>query len=371
MRDVLPVAARWAREGRAFAMATVAGVRGSAPRELGAMMLIGEDGTLIGNVSGGCVESAVVVEAEEALASGLATMHTYGISEDAAIDVGLMCGGVIDVLVRPVPRGSAAAQQLCVLAEDQEEPIGFALMSEGPTMGEAHIVGPGGGTGILADAAALVSGDHAQLLHYDAEGCRTQEEAASSVLLLPFGAPPRLIVVGAVVFATALARLGAAMGYRVTVVDARTAFAVPERFPGADEVVAEWPDAYLARTSLDSRCAVAVLSHDPKFDVPALRVALASAAGYVGAMGSRRTHTDRMGRLADAGVTPEQLSRLHSPIGLDLGGRSPEDTALSILAEIVAVRNGASGRPLRARTGELHPTPSAVACAPLPTVPRA
>jgi len=354
MREVLPVAARWARDGRDFAVATVAGVRGSAPRELGASMLVAADGAVFGNVSGGCVEGAVVEACSEALASGTASVHTYGISDDAVVGFGLTCGGIVDVLVRPIPAGSADARQLLALAGTADSPVALALAVSGKETGRAVLVSADAPHDApWADAAALAADDRARILSYDSDGCRTEAVPAMSMLVIPFGSPPRLIVAGAVEYAVALSRLGSALGYRVTVVDPRDAFATGERFPGAD-VVIDWPDRFLRRESLDSRSAVCVLSHDPKFDVPALQVALAGPAGYVGAMGSRRTHEDRLARLAEAGVPPARLARLRSPIGLDLGGRSPEETALSILAEIVACRNGATGRPLSERAGPVH-----------------
>lgn len=363
MKDVLATAAQWSRAGRAFAVATVVGLHGSAPRELGASMLIGADGAIVGNVSGGCVEGAVVEEAAEVLATGVPRRMRYGISDDEVFGIGLTCGGTIEVLVRRVAVGSDAAAQLCVLA-DGADPRALVLTAAGDGLGETVLLAPGEGSGVLADAAALAGSPDAALLHEDADGCLTQEHAVRSLLVTGFGDAPRLIVVGAVAFAAALARLGVALGYRTTVVDARSAFAVPSRFPGA-EVVAAWPDRYLAETSIDARTSIAVLSHDPKFDVPALQVALASPAMYVGAMGSRRTHAERIDRLRQAGITETQLARLRSPIGLDLGGRSPEETALSILAEIVAVRHGASGMPLTDRRGAIHaPVSSLVGEAP-------
>lgn len=375
MKGVLGVAAQWVRDGHEFAMATVVRVVGSAPREPGATMLVRADGTVIGNVSGGCVEGAVVEEGLAVLAGSPAHTVTYGIADDAVFGVGLTCGGTIEVLVRAVRRGSDAAAQLCTLdAASAGDAVGVAPMAlvlvsaagvhGAAGVGDAYLVGAGADplparhalsvlSGPLADAAALVADDRAVALHYDDDGCRTERDGAMTLLVIPFGAAPRLIVVGAVEFAVSLARLGAALGYRVTVIDPRAAFATPDRFPGA-EVVVEWPDRYLAHTSLDSRSAICVLSHDAKIDVPAIAVTLAGPAGYVGAMGSRRTHDERVQRLADAGVAPDRIAALRSPIGLDLGGRSAAETALSILAEIVAVRHGAGGIPLSERDGPVH-----------------
>ena len=343
MRDILDDAVRWLADGRDIAVATVVAVRGSAPRELGASLVVAADGALRGNVSGGCVEGAVIEACLEALAADSASVARYGIAEDDLLGVGLMCGGSIDVLVRPVRRGSDAAVQLSRLAA-LDRPRTFVLTVRGDDLGASAVrdeVGPGG---------------RAEVIGYDAAGCRTDADPVTEHLVLPFGGPPRLVIVGAVQHGVALARIGAACGYAVTVVDPREAFTAPERFPGA-EVVCDWPDRWLERIGIDVDTAVCVLSHDERIDAPALRVALASAAGYVGAMGSRRTHDDRVARLRDAGVAPDRLARLHSPIGLDLGGRSPEETALSILAEIVAVRHGRGAAPLREASGPLHAAP--------------
>jgi len=325
MREILPVAARWAGERRSFAIATVVGAAGSAPREIGASMVVSAGGEVFGTVSGGCVESAVYERCLEALGGAAPIVDRFAYSDADAFAVGLTCGGTIDVLVRAVPPGSAAAHDLRLLAarEAAAIPTGYELTTAGPQLGAGRVVeagAPGVSTGVVA---------------------------------LRVGEPARLIVVGAVEFAVALARLGAAMGMRVTVVDPRPVFATEERFPGA-EVVVGWPDRYLAGERIDAGTAVCVLTHDPKIDVPALRAALATPAGYVGAMGSRRTHDDRMRRLADDGVPSPALMRVRSPIGLDLGGRSPEETALSILAEIVADRRGGTGARLSGLSGPLH-----------------
>ena len=327
MREILPVAARWAGAEQAFAIATVVGVGGSAPCEIGASMVVSASGEVFGTVSGGCVEGAVYERCLEVLAGAAPHVDRFAYSDADAFAVGLTCGGTIDVLVRAVPPGSAAAADLQLLAarEAAAIPTGFALVTAGPELGVGRVVS--------SDAAAPA--------------------AVPGVVSLRVGVPARLIVVGAVEFAVALARLGAAMGMRVTVVDPREVFATEARFPGA-EVVVDWPDRYLAGERLDAGTAVCVLTHDPKIDVPALRAALASPAGYIGAMGSRRTHDDRMRRLGDAEVPPAARMRVRSPIGLDLGGRSPEETALSILAEIVADRHGGTGARLSGLSGPVH-----------------
>ncbi|MBN9176759.1 MAG: XdhC family protein [Microbacterium sp.] len=356
MRDILDDALRWLSGGAPVAIATVVGIRGSAPRGLGAAMVVSADGQVRGNVSGGCVETAVVTACLDVIETGVPRVDGYGIAEDDLFAVGLMCGGSIDVLVRPVHPGSPEARDLAVLAAG--EAVAHVLCVRGEGVGAARAIRHAE-SGIHRDAAAIAAadagGDRPRLMGYDADGCRAETGTAIAVeyLVVPFAGPPRLVVVGAVQQAVALARLGAATGWAVTVLDPRDAFAAPGRFPGA-EVVVDWPDRWLESAALDGRSAVCVLSHDERIDAPALRVALRGPAGYVGAMGSRRTHDERVARLRVAGVTEEQLERLRSPIGLDLGGRSPEETALSILAEIVAVRHGASGRPLSELHGPIH-----------------
>lgn len=333
MREILPVAAEWARAGTPFAIATVVGVSGSAPREIGASMIVSASGDVFGNVSGGCVEGAVYERCLEVIGSGDALVDRFGYGDADAFAVGLTCGGVVDVLVRAVPPGGSAAADLVLLAEREARaiPTAFTLVTGGPDVGRGFVDG-----GPVDDPGAVT---------------------------VHVGTPPRLIVVGAVEFAVALSRLAVAAGMRVDIVDPRSVFATPERFPGAEVSIA-WPDRYLAAQQLDARTAVCVLSHDPKFDVPALREALASSAGYVGAMGSRRTHEDRLRRLIEAGVPTAALARLRSPIGLDLGGRTPEETALSILAEIVADRHAATGGRLSARSGPVHAPPLGEAAPP-------
>lgn len=327
MREILPPAAQWVREGRPFAIATVVGVSGSAPRPVGASMIVSDAG-VFGNVSGGCVEGAVYERCLDAIATGGVSVESFGYSDGEGLAIGLTCGGAVDVLVRTVPPHSAAAAAIVLLAERDAAAL--------PTRFRLHTSGPLRGTG------GVEIGDAAP-----------DAPAAATSIVVEVGARPRLIVVGAVEFAVALARLATVLGMRVTVVDPREVFSAGDRFPGA-EVVVDWPDRYLATQELDARTAVCVLSHDPRIDVPALRHALPSSAGYVGAMGSRRTHDDRMRRLREAAVADRDLARLRSPIGLDLGAVSADETALSILAEVVADRHGGSGTPLSRGAGAIH-----------------
>jgi xanthine dehydrogenase accessory factor len=376
VREILPRLRDWLCDGTPFAMATVIGVHGSAPREPGAAMAVSADGQVAGSVSGGCVEGAVYEAATEALATGEAALHIYGVSDDDAFAVGLTCGGTLTVLVRPFTEQSARAVLLdLVEAVGRGEPVAAATLAGGSgPLGALRLVRPDRADGTLG-AAGLdrAAADHARgllaqgtaaLHHYGRHGEQRMDEVA--VFIEAFTPPARMLIFGAIDYAAATARMGAFLGYRVTVCDARPAFAVPQRFPAAHEVVRAWPHEYLAGTEVDERTVVCVLTHDPKFDVPLLHAALRTRAGYIGVMGSRRTHDDRTARLRAEGVGDADLARLASPIGLDLGARTPEETAVSIAAEIVRSRWGGTGRPLTELAGAIHRPPAPVATAPPP-----
>lgn len=383
MREILDSAAAWVAEERQFALAVLVSAQASSPRELGAAMIVDADGVVFGNVSAGCVDGDVHDLCLQAIETGESARVRYGISDETAFEAGLSCGGVIDVLVLPVLPGTPAATAIADLhtAILRREPCALGIVTAGAGRGAlllahentdpATPTDSGIRSALDADLARLRTDDHALTLRYGTDVDPLE------VLGVPFPHAPRLIIIGAVEFSVALSRLGAASGFEVTVCDPRDAFAAPARFPDAHQVVHEWPHDYLARTPIDARTAICVLTHDPRFDVPALTIALRSPAGYVGAMGSRRTHDDRARRLREAGVTDAETERLRSPIGLALGGRTPEETALSILAEIVMVRSGGRGGALRDATGPVHPalsTPDAprsqpgaeegIACAP-------
>ncbi|MBX9361705.1 XdhC/CoxI family protein [Streptomyces sp. WAC04114] len=364
MRDVLPVLGRWYAAGVPFGLATVVQVSRSAPRDPGAAMAVGPDEEVVGSVSGGCVEGAVLELAQEVAAGGEARLETYGYSDEDAFAVGLTCGGEITLLVRAVtpeqdPGFGAVADSVAA-----GEPVTVATVTDGPAPRGAALtawpdrtLGTLGASGLDAAVTADARGELALgatgLRHYGPEGQRREDSV--SVFLQSFAPPPRMLVFGAIDYAAAVARIGDFLGYRVTVCDARPAFATPRRFPEGVEVVAEWPHRYLRDTVTDERTVICVLTHDPKFDVPLLTEALRRPAAYIGAMGSRRTHADRAARLAEAGLTGGELSRLRSPVGLDLGARTPEEVAVSVAAEIVALRWGGSGAPLTATEGAVHP----------------
>ncbi|MFG3265301.1 XdhC family protein [Streptomyces bobili] len=374
MLDIADELNRWVEQGRDFAVATVVAVGGSAPRLPGAALAVDADGTAIGSVSGGCVEGAVYDLCRQALADGEPVLERFGYSDDDAFAVGLTCGGVIDILVTPVRAGDPVRPVVTagLRAAASGTAAALARVVHGPAelVGRALLVGPDGsydgGFGahpeldrtVAAEAAAFLDAGRTGTLEIGEQGSRCG--APLTVLVEASVPPPRMIVFGAIDFASALVRIGRFLGYRVTVCDARPVFATRNRFPEADEIVVDWPHRYLERTQVDARTVLCVLTHDAKFDVPLLRLALRLPVAYVGAMGSRRTHLDRNARLREVGVTELELARLRSPIGLDLGARTPEETALSIAAEIVANRRGGSGVALTGAHTPIHHDPASV-----------
>ncbi|MFJ5995267.1 XdhC family protein [Streptomyces sp. NPDC092370] len=371
MLDIAEELNRWVEQGRDFAVATVVAVGGSAPRMPGAALAVDTEGTAIGSVSGGCVEGAVYELCEQALRDGETVLERFGYSDDDAFAVGLTCGGVIDILITPVRAGDpvrpVVASALTAAARGEAAAVARIVSGPRELTGRALVVRPDGsfdgGFGahreldrtVAAEAGALLDAGRTGTLEIGEQGSRCG--APLTVLVESSVPPPRMIVFGAIDFASALVRMGKFLGYRVTVCDARPVFATRTRFPEADEIVVEWPHRYLERTDVDARTVLCVLTHDAKFDVPLLELALRLPVAYVGAMGSRRTHLDRNARLREAGVTEMELSRLHSPIGLDLGARTPEETALSIASEIVAGRRGGSGVSLTGAHTPIHHEP--------------
>lgn len=368
MREVLEDLLAGYRSGEPVAMATVVRTWKSAPRPAGAAMLVTSDREAVGSVSGGCVEGALFDLGLEVLADGQPRYETYGISDDEAFGVGLTCGGIIEIFAERVDAASWPELESLARSIAAQEPVAVATIVRAPEhvvdrVGRHIVVRQTNTEGSLGtarlddtvreDALGLLAAGTTGFLHYGAEGERLGE--GLDVFVASYAPPAQMFVFGAIDFSAALVRVGKVLGYRVTVCDARPIFATKKRFPEADEVVVDWPHRWLEQQSVDQRTVIAVLTHDPKFDVPALKVALASRAGYVGAMGSRRTHENRLERLREAGVSEEELKRLHSPIGLDLGARTPEETAISIAAEIVQARWGGTGRHLTATGGPIHP----------------
>lgn len=356
--------------GDTAGLATVVRTLRSAPRPPGAAMVVAPDGSVSGSVSGGCVEGAVYELATEVVRTGTPRLERYGFSDDDAFAVGLTCGGIIDVFVESVSQSTFP--ELGAVAGDiaAHRPVAVATVITHPDtqwVGRRLVVHPDAIAGSLGseradaavtdDARGLLALGRNEILEYGPDGQRRGE--GMEVFVSSYAPRPRMLVFGAIDFAAALARQGSFLGYRVTVCDARAVFATAARFPTADEVVVEWPHRYLAAQAqagaVDERTVICVLTHDPKFDVPVLEVALRlPRVGYVGAMGSRRTHDDRVQRLRAVGLTDAELSRLSSPIGLDLGARTPEETAVSIAADIIARRWGGGGRPLVETDGRIH-----------------
>ena len=375
MRELLPTIRQW--YGDRFAIATVIDTFRSAPRQPGAAMAVSGDGVAVGSVSGGCVEADVYEVAREVIRTGVPSVRRYGVSDEDMFAIGLTCGGVIELLVQPVDLTSYADFEAVADAVDSGQPVAVAtVVTPGARLGQRLMVWPDRVTGslddpgldlaVVEDAAAMLDQGATAIRYYGPQGeCQRSEVA---VFVQAFAPPPRMFVFGAIDFAAAVARTGRFLGYHVTVCDARGVFATRARFPEADEVVVDWPHRFLAgaieQGQVDRRTVLCVLTHDPKFDVPLLEVALRTEAGYIGAMGSRRTHDDRLSRLRAAGVTEAELARLSSPIGLDLGARTPEETAISIAAEIIARRTAAGGQPLSSTTGRIHGDSAPRAAAP-------
>ncbi|MEI5527863.1 XdhC family protein [Streptomyces brasiliscabiei] len=367
MLDIADELNRWLDEGRDFAVATVVAVSGSAPRGPGAALAVDADGTAIGSVSGGCVEGAVHDLCTQALTDGQAVRERFGYSDEDAFAVGLTCGGVLDILVTPVPADAPGRKtfRTALSAAARGETVALARLVRGPAklLGRALAVRHDGYEGELGGAPSLdqaVVDETRSLLHagrtgtFDIAQDGSHCEPDLTLLVESNVPPPRMLVFGAIDFAAALVRVGTFLGYHVTVCDARPVFATRRRFPEAHDIVVDWPHRYLRQTETDDRTVVCVLTHDAKFDVPLLNTALRLPAAYIGAMGSRRTHEDRDRRLREIGLTDAELTRLHSPIGLDLGARTPEETALSIAAEIVAARHGGTGLPLSGSHLPIH-----------------
>ena len=315
MREVLSELKSWTADGEEVAVATVVETWGSSPRPLGSKMVVTRSGKMAGSVSNGCIEGAVFEEAQKVLKAGRPNLAAFGVADDLAFSVGLACGGHIEVFVQPL--GPAHWQMIAMLDENRPATVRTNLVT-----GETLVV----------------------------EGTPSGSELArreGDWFIEPFRRPAHLIIVGAIHIAIPLHRLAKLMGYRVTVVDARSKFATKERFPEADELIVAWPDEAASKLTFDNATYVVILTHDPKFDLPALRSVLVKEVGYVGAIGSRKTNENRFEALRKEGFTEEQISRVHGPVGLDLGGRGAEETALGILAEITAVRFGGSGSFMR------------------------
>jgi xanthine dehydrogenase accessory factor len=332
MREVLSELKTWTKNKEEIALATVVETWGSSPRPLGSKMVVTRSGKMAGSVSNGCIEGAVFEEAQKVLQAGKPKLAAFGVADDVAFSVGLACGGHIEVFIQPL----AGVHEELIRLLDENHP---ATLRTNLVTGEAAV----------------------------SEGTPSGSELArreGDSFIEPFRRPAHLIIVGAIHIAIPLHRLAKLMGYRVTVIDARAKFATKERFPEADELIVAWPDEAASKLTLDNSAYVVILTHDPKFDLPALRSVLGKDVGYIGAIGSRKTNENRFAALREEGFTEDQLAKVHGPIGLDLGARGAEETALGIMAEITAVRFGGSGsfmREIRARPksrASLSPSPA-------------
>ncbi len=333
MREVLTELKTWTESKEEIALATVVDTWGSSPRPLGSKMVVTRSGKMAGSVSNGCIEGAVFDEAQKVLKAAKPTLAAFGVADDVAFSVGLACGGHIEVFIQPL----AGVHEHLVKLLDENRP---ATLRTNLVTGEATV----------------------------SEGTPSGSELArrdGDWFVEPFRRPAHLIIVGAIHIAIPLHRIAKLMGYRVTVIDARAKFATKERFPEADELIVAWPDEAASKLTLDNSAYVVILTHDPKFDLPALRSVLGKDVGYIGAIGSRKTNENRFAALREEGFTEDQLAHVHGPVGLDLGGRGAEETALGIMAEITAVRFGGSGsfmREVRARPeSRAKPSPSPAA----------
>ncbi len=343
MYDVLDTVEKWLGEGKPVALATVTSTWGSSPRQAGAKMAVTPDLDMAGSVSGGCVETAVMEEALASLEDGKPRLLHYGVSDDSAWQVGLACGGKVSVYVEPLDR---AWWKAATDAARRNRLAVTVTVIDGPAAGQKVMAGP---EHEIAYRCLTLDPAQRTVLERVAQQALTERRKPAGItegdleLFVDVQRPePRLVIIGGAHVAQALCRLAQVMGFEAIVIDPRSAFATPERFPAVRMLSHQYPDKVLPELHLDAETYVAVLTHDPKIDDPALRVALASPAPYVGVMSSARSHRLRVERLTRAGVTPEQIARIHTPIGLALGAQTPEEIALSVMAQIVAVRNGAA-----------------------------
>lgn len=357
------IASEWLRDGRRVVVATLIDRIGSAPLDPGAQMLVDDRGNIEGSVTGGCVEGALYEEAQRILAGEDAKVVTYGVSDEEAADVGLMCGGTVRVLVHEPSVDAREPLERVAAAIAEGRPAALATLLDGDRAGaklavvDDGVVGGLGVTDLLdhsveRDARGLLDEGVSRIRRYGAGGEVMGSDL--SVYVQAFSTPPQMVIFGAIDFSAEMAKLASEIGYQVTICDAREPFVVSPRFSRAAEVVVEWPDRHLAGRELGPRDVVLVFTHDRKFDEPALRAALQTGAGYIGALGSRRTQAERVQRLREAGVDAEGIERIHAPCGLDIGARTPAETVVSILAEVIATRTRRAGESLEATSGPIH-----------------
>jgi xanthine dehydrogenase accessory factor len=358
------IAVSWLTQGRRFVQALLVEVEGSAPLPAGAMMLIGCAGEIEGSITGGCVEGAVVTEAAAILAGERGPgVLTYGISDELAGTVGLTCGGVVHIFIQEVSAGAGAVELAVLHARASGRPAAVAVLLDGAGAGARLGIVDGATIGGLAhgpllertvtrEAAGLLDEGKTTLRRFGADGATLGDDLR--VHIRAYAPPPRMLIFGASDFSAAMAPFAARIGYEVTICDARERFARSRRFCTDAEVRLGWPGELMVGVALGPRDAVLVFGHDPKFDEPALLAALATDAGYIGALGSRHTSAARLQRLRGAGTDEADLGRIHAPCGLDIGSRTAEETAVSVLAEIIACRTQRAARPLRVTDGPIH-----------------
>ncbi len=366
-RRTAEAARDWLREDRRVVAALLVGIEGSAPLEAGATMLIAADGAIEGSITGGCVEAAVVGEAKEIFAGGPAKTVTYGISDELAGSVGLTCGGIVHVFVHELSGEAAEVEATARDAVAAGRPVAIATLLDGPTAGrklaqiDGQTLGGLGGPELLdrsvsRDSEGMLAQGRSGIRRYGSDGAVLGAELA--VHVHAFAPPPKMLIFGAIDFSAALARLASELGYEVTIADPRAPFLETPRFQRAATTLLRWPEEAFEQVEIGPRDAVLVFTHDPKFDQPALAGALRTEAGYVGALGSRKTTADRERRLREEGVGDDDLARVHAPCGLDIGSATPEEVAVSVLAEIIAERSGRAGAPLKDGSEAIHPRES-------------
>lgn len=357
------IAVGWLREGRRVVGATLVERIGSAPLDPGAQMLVDDRSNIEGSVTGGCVEGALVEEAQRILGGEAPRVVTYGVSDEEAVGVGLMCGGTVRVFVHEHENDAVEVLEAVAGARADDEPVALATLLDGDRAGAQMAilgdatVGGLGVTGLLdrsveRDAKGQLDEGISRIRRYGADGAVMGSDLA--VYIQAFSTQPVMVIFGAIDFSAEMAKVASEIGYRVTICDARAPFVSSPRFSRSAEVVVDWPDSYLEGRELGPRDVVLVFTHDAKFDEPALIAALATGAGYVGALGSRKTQERRIERLRDAGLNEEAIARICAPCGLDIGARTPPETVVSILAEVIAVRTGRSGESLKQTDGPIH-----------------
>jgi xanthine dehydrogenase accessory factor len=358
------IAIAWLGEDRRFVQALLVEVEGSAPLPVGAMMLVDERGNIEGSITGGCVEGAVVEEAEAILHGRAgAKLLRYGISDELAGTVGLMCGGIVHIFVCAPDDQAGEVERAALMAHAEGRPVAIATLLDGETAGARLAIIDGEPVGALGhsplldrnvtrEAQGLLEEGKSTVRRFGSDGATLGDELR--VHIRSYAPPPQMFIIGAIDFSAALAPFAAQIGYEVAICDARDRFARSARFSSAARVVVGWPQDVLGDVELGPRDAVLVFTHDPKFDEPALLAALRTDAGYIGALGSRKTAADREIRLRRAGATDADIARIHAPCGLDIGSRTAEETAVSVLAEIIATRAQRAAAPLRQTTGPIH-----------------